>query len=445
MFLFGLVNVFAGDPLTKTAPPSYFNLASASTDGADDAGDGADGADGGTGPASALPKTGLLPPGVGGQIAGTVHAASDDSPVGRILVIAYREGRGGRLVPVSSGATQSDGSYTLAGLFPTDYRLKFSAKGYDEVWYPDARRAGGAEPVTAEAQTSVGPVDVTIDGQQGSISGVVEQGDTQPVPTQVTARLLDGSEGTTPAARTVTDADGGYELTGLRAPGTYEISFVADGYRAASVVQRLAGGEDRIQPAVVLSAGGGEVSGTVRGEDGPLGGVTVTTDVGGQPVSVVTPTAGTVGAFSLQDLPTPGTYVVTFSAEGYGEHVEIIDLGPGESRTGFDQRLEAGSGSVTGVVRGPGGKPLGNVEVVVGGAVTTEGTAPTSTTLTTGSVGSYALNDLPVPGDYTLTFTAPGFAPETRPFSLTAEDPSETPGPGADHPARRSHRQDHPG
>ena len=83
-----------------------------------------------------MPKTGLLPAGVGGEISGTVTAASDQLPAGRITVQAYRQGRH-KLIEVSSAATQTDGTYSLAGLFPTTYALKFSADGYRPVWYPE--------------------------------------------------------------------------------------------------------------------------------------------------------------------------------------------------------------------------------------------------------------------------------------------------------------------
>lgn len=61
-------------------------------------------------PAGALPKDGSLPSGLGGTIAGTVIAASDGGPVGRILVEALRVRADGTLDTASSAATQGDGS-----------------------------------------------------------------------------------------------------------------------------------------------------------------------------------------------------------------------------------------------------------------------------------------------------------------------------------------------
>src|SRR5206468_335101 len=120
VFLLGLTKVFSGDPMTKAVPASFF--AAGSGDAA--AGSSGGGGGGSKAPAGALPKSGQLPPGVGGEITGTVTAASDRQPVGRILVQAWRQGRNG-LQLASSAATQADGTYTVAGLFPTSYYLKF--------------------------------------------------------------------------------------------------------------------------------------------------------------------------------------------------------------------------------------------------------------------------------------------------------------------------------
>lgn len=421
IFLLGLTQVLAGDPKTMTAPASFFPAAA---DGSGGSGDGteAGGADAAAAaPAGAMPKTGLLPPGVGGEISGTVTAASDGQPAGRITVQAYRQAPEG-LEQVSSAASQTDGTYSLAGLFPTSYLLKFSAAGYTPVWYPSAPSQGGAKEVSVAAQGKTEGIDVVIQGKPASISGTIDPGASLgAVSTTVVARLT-GAADTEPVARTtITGTE--YSLENLPAPGTYELSFTTDGYQTTKVLTTVGGGESRIQPTVVLDAGSGSISGTVTDGKNALGNVTITTSVGTQEVSVVTPTTGVVGSFTIDNLPTPGTYMLTFAAPDHGSKAVIVDLEAGQSRADVDATLIAGTGSVVGTVRDSDGDLLGGVTVVVGGAVQAgatidTGSLPSTTTLTTGAVGTFSLSGLAAPGDYTLTFIADGFASETVPVRL---------------------------
>ena len=297
VFLLGLSQVFGGDPLTKTAPPSYFPAAASTDAKAAGAGGGAEAA----APAGATPKTGLMAAGVGGTISGTVSAQSNGGPVGRILVQAYRAGRKGPLL-VSSAATQADGSYVLAGLFPTTYWLKFSADGFGTVWSP-GRPAGAAtqqalttgdgnhtdvalaaaDGLPVKAQGKIEGADTVLHGRSATISGTVDPGDSlTPAVTTVVARMLDAAPGA-PAPqpiRTTTDPGGSYRLAGLAAPGTYELTFTTPGYAVTTQTETVTGGEDRLEPTVLLSARTGQLTGTVTDAHGPLGGVTVSTTCG---------------------------------------------------------------------------------------------------------------------------------------------------------------------
>ena len=427
IFLLGLTQVLAGDPMTKTAPASFFPAAadtSASAGGG--GGTQAGGADGGAAapPAGAMPKTGLLPAGVGGEITGTVTAASNGAPAGRITVQAYRQGRDG-LVEVSSAATQTDGTYSVGGLFPTEYVLKFSADGYTPVWYPSAPSKGGAKQVAVAAQGKTEGINAVIQGKPASIRGEIDPGASLgAVTTTVVARMTGAAADTKPVAQTTVTGTS-YVLTNLPAPATYELSFTTNGYQTTKVLTTVDGGDQREQPTVVLDAGSGQISGSVTDGSSPLGNVTITTSVGSQEVSVVTPTTGAVGAFTLGNLPTPGTYMLTFTAPDHGSKAVIVDLDAGQSKNGVDVTMVAGTGSVLGSVRSSDGSPLGGVSVVVGGAVQSGGsvdaaTLPTTTTLTTGAVGSFSISGLAAPGDYTLTFVHDGFAPETIPVRLSA-------------------------
>ncbi|MCW2540394.1 MAG: hypothetical protein JWN95_2119 [Frankiales bacterium] len=419
VFLLGLNQVFKGDPMTKEAPASFFAAANSTATGAGVAG-GTNGADStaaaGSAPAGALPKSGPLPPGVGAVVNGTVIAANDKKPVGRILVEALRSTNNG-LQLVSSAATQQDGSYSLAGLFPTSYLIRFSAAGYKTVWYPAAPTQAGAQPIAASAAAPTRGVNATITGLPASIQGNIDPGDTiKPVTATVSARSLSGNS-TAVVATTKTTAAGSYRLVNLPSPATYELSFTAPGYQPTTIVADVLGGQQRFESTARLSVGTGQISGVVTDGSKPIGGVAITTTVNGKDITVGTPTTGTVGSFVLPSLPTPNTYVVTFTAAGYGSQTAVVELGPGQNRTGMSVSLAAGIGSVSGILTDTSGRGLGGATVSVGGAPT----AVQSTTLTTGAVGTFSFNALPAPGVYTLTFSLAGYASTTVPVNLTID------------------------
>ena len=416
-FLLGLTKVFSGDPMTKQAPASFFlpqQAAAAAAQGGAAAANAA-------APAGALPKTGQVPPGTGAAISGTVLGGNDGRPVGRILVQAERMTRDG-LKLVSSAATQADGTYSLGGLFPTDYYLRFSSPGFTTVWYPNAPSQASARTVATTAQQTVPNVNVVIAGLPASISGRIDPGDAlKPVTTTVTARPLSGPNNGTPTAVTTTAADGSYTLANLPAPGSYELTFVTPGYQTSTLTDTVTGGDKRLEPTITLGAAPGAIGGVVSDGANPLGGAIVTTTLNGQPLAVTTPTTGQVGAYVLDNLQTPGTYVVSFTAPGHGSVTKIVDLTAGQRVGTENVTLTSGTGSVSGTLVDSTGKGVGGATVTVGGAIASGGASslPQTTTLTSGAVGSFAISGLPAPGSYTLTFSLAGYEPATVPVTLS--------------------------
>jgi hypothetical protein len=173
--------------------------------------------------------------------------------------------------------------------------------------------------------------------------------------------------------------------------------------------------------------------------------------VGRAALSITTPTTGAVGTFVLGGLPTPATYVITFAREGFGAQTTVIDLTAGQSRTNLAISLASGTGSVSGCVTtgtdcNPGNGGLGGATITVGGAVNNGGSSggssggagpaasagsgtaasgsgtgsgPSTTTLTQGATGTFALNGLAAPGSYTLTVSLPGYQSASVPVTLT--------------------------
>src|SRR5690606_9175409 len=120
-------------------------------------------------------------------------------------------------------------------------------------------------------------------------------------------------------------------------------TFDAAGFEGQSVREVLAGGEAKVANSVRLSAGEGSITGSVTSGDLPLGGVRVTPLAGDEEFTTATPTSGAVGVFDLGQLPTPGTFVLTFERDGYGSETLAVALGPGEARTGLSVEHSGGT------------------------------------------------------------------------------------------------------
>jgi hypothetical protein len=416
-FALGLTQVLSNEPIAKLAPASFFTAPSQLSANQT--------------PLDAPTKDGALPPGVGGGFSGTVKAASTGKGTGRVVVEALRQGRQG-LESAAAAATQSDGSYLMVGLLPGTYYLKFTALGFNDTYYPSVKAPAGfpsgkapagARPQTAAAQSVTQVGDTTIAGRPATLTGTVFTGAGGTRSTiQVTAYPLTGSGPSAPV-HAVVKATGDYAFPPLAAPASYQLTFSDSStdpnqhFAPTSLVENLTAGQVLREPRVRLSAGEGSISGTLEALNdkdvlAPRGGVTVSTSQNGQTLSTLTPTTGQgTGTFSLAGLATPGTYIVSFSAPGFGSSSKVVTLAAGQHKDLKQVRLTSGSATVTGSARS-GTTPLGGVTVTLGG-----GPAPLTTTTLT-DTGEFSLSGLAIPGTYTLTFTLSGYGPQTRRLSL---------------------------
>ncbi len=356
---------------------------------------------------------------VAATIEGSVTATTTGSGIPRITVEALRVTADGTLEPVGSAATGDDGTYSLQSLIPGTYKIRFSSSGYQTVWFDNGGDAATADDVRLDPLEVRDDLNVEMVGDLGELFGQIDvPPDALGTPLTVTATQIverdDGSTGGGTVVPSVVTTDGSFTLTGLATPATYLITVAGDGFQTQQFEQTLSGGQATVLNTVQLSAATGTISGTVRdGNLQPLGGVAITARSGDLVIKSVTPTTGNVGQFQIIGLPTPQTYSITFEFPGYTSSTLALSLEAGQNRSGVDARLFGGSGSITGVAVRQDGTAVGGATVKVLG----DDTESTTTTLTTGGLGggpgSFTVTDLPVPGNYAVSITAPGFQTET--------------------------------
>ena len=342
---------------------------------------------------------------VGGSVTGRVVAGTTAQPLPRVTVEAF-DGDG---VLITAAATDAEGVYTLGGLRPVDYTLRFRGTGIVESWWPDAPTRSSATALFVAPDATTPDIDAVVSGASATVSGRVIAGDDDPVDISVTVTpvdLVDSGEPTTVLA----GPDGTWAVDGLVSPATYRVTAAADGYQSVEASTTLGPGETVVVNTVRLPASGGTIGGTVTGPDGtPVGGVEILVQRGDFSAGTVTPTAGVIGSYRVPDLPTPATYLVTFAGEGFSSETLAVRLGPGEANTGLDVALTPATGTVSGVVRAADGTLLGGAVVqIAGGDVAVE-----TTTFTSGEIGGYRIGELPMPGIYTVTVSLEGYGAET--------------------------------
>jgi hypothetical protein len=211
------------------------------------------------------------------------------------------------------------------------------------------------------------------------------------------------------------ETTGPVEFTGLPTPATYRVRTEAPGFAPEEFEQSIGGGATDVLNTIRPAAATGSITGTVRSSDGaPIGNVDVLVTSGDLERKATTPTIGDVGTFRIDGLPTPRTYVLTFSLDGFSGQTIALDLLAGENRTGVDALLVGGTGTITGTVTDTRGQPLGGVKVTVTRGDFIADTATLTTAGPGAGVGSYSVTDLPTPGNFAVTFSLPDYVDETR-------------------------------
>ena len=372
-----------------------------------------------------------------GGITGTALQLTTGDPIAGVTVDTFPADD--LSAAMATSVTGDDGTYAVEDLPEGDYKVRFRGAGFDEVWFPQGIDADSGEPVAVAGDEVTGSVDVRLGGVPSSLAGTIRGED--PAGATVSVRLPAESALTTQQPRsvqqdpvgttsgaatdplglpviasTVVDATGEFLLAGLPSPATYTVVVTKEGFAAEVQLVNLAAGEERTGIELELRRGDGTISGRVSSAAGALGGATVTASDGRTTVATATLTRDDVGSYSLRSLPTPGTFTIVVSSEGFITETLTVTLGLAEERAGIDVLLGDGAGSISGRTSLAGVGPTGGVRVrATNGEVTIE-----TASVSVGDVGSYRLTGLPVPGTYTVTFDRPDLAPQTRSIAVDA-------------------------
>lgn len=181
---------------------------------------------------------------------------------------------------------------------------------------------------------------------------------------------------------------------------------------------------DQVAAQVDPKGGGGSavIVGRVTDGNTGLGGVKIVAKGKQGAGETMSLTEDDVGAFALEDLAGPDTYLLTLTREGFATQTMPVEIDKGGK--GVQAGLIAmarGRGSITGTVSSATGDPLGSVAVSLnrGGF-----TVARTVTETSGSVGFYSVGGLESAGPYLVTFEQAGFVSQSKEVAVVPDAPA---------------------
>ncbi len=281
---------------------------------------------------------------LGLTITGKVTKAAVEPAVGIAGVYAQAYLNDGTTWVKSSAATTAEGNYTISGLRPGSYKIRFHAyeTAYATAWYSSASSPANTVPGADQATLVAAGTSDSIDGQLstgGSISGTVSKIDgvnTVPVAGALVV-IYDSAEPHAFRGFITTGADGTYTVPGILVPeggGKYIVQFyekyvnniqsgLTEWYDNVSanatptevtITEDADGNKSTISIDAVLDRG--PISGKVSYTTGsPVAGVTVkvTPSAGGAEKTAITDAKG---LYSIPELFSNTLYTVQFWKNG---------------------------------------------------------------------------------------------------------------------------------
>ena len=373
--------------------------------------------------------------GGGGSISGTIYAGNTSTPLAGADVWAeVFDCCGGG----NGNFSAVDGTYTITGLAPGDYRVRAQKNGFSFEYYDNTVGYDSSTRVTVVAGVDTPNIDFVLD-QAGSISGKVTQADgVTPMPNVNVWAENFGSGG---GNGTQTAADGTYTIQSLPA-GSYRVRADGPGFveefwqntpvHASATAVVVVGGADTPSIDFTLEPGG-SISGIVvtANPGAPIPNAHVQAFSPSLGINRGTNTAGD-GTYTIDGLPSASDYEVRASAPGFIDEYwqEVanrassmpVTVVVGSPTPNIDFTLASG-GSISGsVVTANPGAPIPNIHV--------QAFSPSlnfNRGADTEADGTYTIDGLPPAADYEVRAGGQGSGYVKEYWQEVAAQASSTP------------------
>lgn len=343
-----------------------------------------------------------LPPMIFGGRPGTISGRVIAPDVTGTKITLVRPGLSDPNVPavVSTVDVAADGSFVLSSIpSPAAYELR-------------AERPGSAQEtrrIELGAGATIENIEIVLRPGDGVISGAITADGT--AMGGVTVEATDGTNRVSTVSLTESPV-GSYVLRNLATPGVYTVTVTRDGFQPQTRTLSLAAGGAAdanwaLQPAI------GSISGTVfDGAGDPLGGVAVTLTGGSvslstRSISQSSSSGLAPGSYRFERMPAPGTYTLTFSAEGVVNQVRLVEVGGNAAADvpSIDVVMSSSRGVIFGSVVNVNSQLVANSTLAL-----TNGASTRLLVTAHDPLGQFSFSAVE-PGTYTLTASLQGASP----------------------------------
>ncbi|MCW2540392.1 MAG: hypothetical protein JWN95_2117 [Frankiales bacterium] len=123
------------------------------------------------------------------------------------------------------------------------------------------------------------------------------------------------------------------------------------------------------------------------------------------------------GSWSFAGISAPGYYLLTFAKPGYQTRRYVLNAADASVAQPLAVLMTAGQGSMSGVIRGPGGTAVGGASITISDGTTTVSTSSASKGSGT---GSWKVDGLSTPGTFLVSASKDGLSLESSLVTLAA-------------------------